>query len=197
MTVGKVNSGTNVTCDNCHQRGHAWRHCPKMSEQDKIAFAAKKGINYKGAPKGGGKGQGGKWGGNGGKAWDYGKGIGNQWGKGWQLSGNKSYGKGFGKKGLNEMGGNGWDSDDVWGPERDPSATAGPALGAHAHIPVPVLWNPIPYAEQIQRLPRDGRRQGELGPSDSKMHNQFPLMRESSRVMGERANEVPAGGQKK
>ena len=41
------------------------------------------------------------------KGWDYGKGFGNQWGKGWQFSGNRSYGKGFGKKGLNEMGGNG------------------------------------------------------------------------------------------
>ena len=33
-----------------------------------MAFTAKKGINYKGAPKGTEKDQGGKWGGNGGKA---------------------------------------------------------------------------------------------------------------------------------
>ena len=86
----------------------------RLSEQDKVAFAAKKGVNYTGTTKGGGKDQGGKWSGTGGKGWDYGKGFGNQWGKGWQSSGNRSYGKGFGKKGLNEMGGNGWDSDDVW-----------------------------------------------------------------------------------
>ena len=133
-----------------------------MSEQDKIAFAAEKEVKYKGAPKGGGKDQGGKWGGNGGKAWDCGKGLGNQRGKGWQFSGNRSYGKGFGKKRLNEMGGNGWDSDDVWDLNGVHLQTAGPAVGAQAHLPVPVLWNPIPYAEQIQRVPRDGRRRREL-----------------------------------
>ena len=33
------------------------------------------------ATKGGGKDQGGKWSGTGGKGWDYGKGFGNQWGQ--------------------------------------------------------------------------------------------------------------------
>ena len=46
-----------------------------MSEQDKIAFAARKRVNFKGAPKGGGEDQGGKWGG---KGWESGKGFGNQ-----------------------------------------------------------------------------------------------------------------------
>ena len=63
--------------------------------------------------------------------------------------------KGFGKKGLNEMGGNGWDSDDVWGLNGILLLTSGPALaqkdnqmechaGAQANLPVPVHWNPIP-----------------------------------------------------
>ena len=87
--MGKSGRYFNGTYDNCHQHGHAWRYCPKMSEQDKIAFAAKKGVNYKGGSKGGGEDQGGK-----------------RSGKGWDC------GKGFGKKGLNEMGGNGWDLGD-------------------------------------------------------------------------------------
>ena len=58
--LGKGGQYFNGTCDNCHQDGHAWRHCPKMSEQDKIAFAAKKEVNYTGATKGSGKDQGGK-----------------------------------------------------------------------------------------------------------------------------------------
>ena len=58
--------------------------------------------------------------------WDYGKGFGDQWSKGWQVSGNRSYGNGFGKKGLNEMGGNGWDSDDVWDLNGIHLLTAGP-----------------------------------------------------------------------
>ena len=74
---------------------HAWRRCPKMSEQDKFS-------------------------------WDCGKGFGNQLGKGWQFSGDRLYGKGFGKKGLNEMGGNGWDVDDVWDLNEIHLLTAGP-----------------------------------------------------------------------
>ena len=191
----------NGTCGNCHQHGHAWRHCPKMSEQDKIAFAAKKGVNYKGASMGGGKDQGGKSGGNGGKGWDFGKGFGNQWGKGWQVSGNRSYGKGFGKKGLNEMGGNGWDSDDVCDLNGIHLLTAGatPALkdnqmechaGAQVNLPVAVHWNPIPTQNRFsvfQETEGDGKN-WEL--SDRKMQNQFPLMCESIRVLGERAYDV-------
>ena len=71
--MGKGGRHFNGKCDDGHQHGHAWRHCPKMSEQDEIAFAAKKEVNYKAATKGGGKDQGGKWGGNGGKGWDYGR----------------------------------------------------------------------------------------------------------------------------
>ena len=74
----KAAGTTNWTCDHCHQHGHAWRFCPEMSEQDKIAFAAKNGVNYKEAPKGGGEDQGGKWRGNGFKGWGHGKGFGNQ-----------------------------------------------------------------------------------------------------------------------
>ena len=199
--MGKGGRYFNGTCDNCHQHGHAWRHCPKMSEQDKIAFAAKKGVNYKGATKGGGKDQGGKWGGNGGKGWDYGKGFGNQWSKGWQLSGNRSYGKGFGKKGLNEMGGSGWDLDDVWDLNGIHLLTAGATsaqkdnqmdchAGAQVNLPVAVHWNPIPTQNRLvvfQETEGDGKN---LEPSDSKMQNQFPLMRESIRVLGERANDV-------
>ena len=199
--LGKGGRYFNGTCDNFHQHGHAWRHCPKMSEQEKVAFAAKKGVNYTGATKGGGKDQGGKWSGTGGKGWDYGKGFGNQWGKGWQSSGNRSYGKGFGKKGLNEMGGNGWDSDDVWDLNGIHLLTAGATLaqkdivmechaGAQANLPVAVNWNPIPTQNRFsvfQETEGDGEN---LEPSDSKMQNQFPLMRESIRVLGERANEA-------
>ena len=154
-------------------------------------------VNYKGATNGGGKDQGGKWGGNGGKGWDYGKGFGNQWGKGWQLSGNRSYGKGFGKKGLNEMGGNGWDSDDVWDLNRIHLLTAGATsaqkddqmechAGAQVNLPVAVHWNPIPTQNRFivfQETEGDGKN---LVPSDSKIENQFPLIR----VLGERANDV-------
>ena len=49
--LGKGGRYFNGTCDNCHQHGHAWRYCPKMSEQDKIAFAAKKGVNYTELPR--------------------------------------------------------------------------------------------------------------------------------------------------
>ena len=136
---------------------HAWRHSPKISEQDKMAFTAKERDQLQGSSQGGGKDQGGKWVGNGGKAGDCGKGLGNQWGKVWQFSGNRSYGKGFGKKGLNDMGGNGWDSDDVWDLNGNHLQTAGPALEC------------------------DGEN---LEPCDSKMHNLFPLMRESVRVLG-------------
>ena len=199
--LGKGGRYFNGTCDNCHQHGHAWRHCPKMSEQDKIAFAAKKGVNNTGATKGGGKYQGGKWGGTGGKGWDYGKGFGNQWGKGWQSSGNRSYGKGFGKKDLNEMGGNGWDLDDVWDLNGIHLLTAGATLAqkdnemefhadAQVNLPVAVNWNPIPTQNRFsvfQETEGDGEN---LEPSDSKMQNQVPLMRESIRVLGERANEA-------
>ena len=112
-------------------------------------------VNNTGATKGGGKDQGGKWGGTGGKGWDYGEGFGNQWGKGWQSSGNRSFGKGFGKKGLNEMGGNGWDLDDVWFLNGIHLLTAGATLaqkdnemechaGAQVNLPVADNWNPIP-----------------------------------------------------
>ena len=127
-------------------------------------------------------------GGNGGKAWDYGNGLGNQWGKSGS-SWNKSYGKGFGKKGLNEMGGNGCDSDDVRDLNGIHLLTAGPALGAQAHLPVPVLWNPIPYAEQIQRVAGDGRRRGDLGAQRQQMHNQCSVIRESIRGEGPRGIE--------
>ena len=160
---------------NCHQHGHAWRHCPKMSEQDMIAFAAKKGVNYKGAPKGGGKDQDAKWSVNGGKGWDYGKGLGNQWGKGWQFSGNRPHGEGLRKKGLNEIGSNGWGSDDVWDMDRFHLLTARPAL-AQKHNQTDCLscgrsgeppgGRPLETdsdAEQNQRVPGDGRGRGELG----------------------------------
>ena len=128
-----------------------------------MAFTAKKGINYKGAPKGAEKIKVANGAAMAARPGDYGKGLGNQWGKVWQFSGNRSYGKGFGKKGLNDMGGNGWDSDDVWDLNGNHLQTAGPAVGAQAHLPVPVLWNPIPYAEQIQRVAGDGMRRRELG----------------------------------
>ena len=41
----------NGSCDNEHQLGHAWRHCVEMSDQDKIAFAAKKGDQLQGSPR--------------------------------------------------------------------------------------------------------------------------------------------------
>ena len=164
----------NGTCHNCHQHGHAWRHCPEMSEQDKIAVAAKKGVNYKGATKGGSTDQGGK-----GAALVAGAGTTervsqNQWGKGWQLSGNRSYGKGFGKKGLNEMGGNGWDSDDVRDLNGIPSAgrrshfgsegrSDGMSCGRSGESPRVRPLEPDSFAEQVHRVPGDGRRREELG----------------------------------
>ena len=119
----------------------------------------------------------------------------------WQSSGNRSYGKGFGKKGLNEMGGNGWDLDDVWDLNGIHLLTTGATLaqkdnemechaGAQVNLPVAVNWNPIPTQKRFsvfQETEGDGEN---LEPSDSKMQNQFPLMRESIRVLGERANEA-------
>ena len=49
------------------------------------------------------------------------------------------------------MGGNGWDSDDMWDLNGIHLQTAELALGAQAHLPVPILCNPI------QRVPGDGR----------------------------------------
>ena len=200
--MGKGGRYFNGTCDNCHQHGHAWRYCPKMSEQDKIALAAKKGVNYKGAPKGGGKDQGGKWGGNGGKGWDYGKGFGNQqWGKGWQFGGNRPYGKGFGKKGLNEMGGNGWDSGDVWDLNGIHLLTTGPRVIPHdnqmesqasvqAKPTVPVQWRPISTHNSFSALQEAECDEDNFEPDESMMHNQFPSMLESIRALGERTSDV-------
>ena len=51
-----------------------------------------------------------------------------------------------------------------------------------------VNWNPIPTQNRF-RVFQESEGDGEnLEPSDSKMQNQFPLMRESIRVLGERAN---------
>ena len=107
----------------------------------------------------------------------------------------------YGKKGLNEMGGNGWDSDDVWDWKRIHLLTAGPALaqkdnqmechsGALANPMVLVHWNLIPTQNRFsafQETEGDGEN---LEPSDSKMHNKFLLIRESMRMLGERVNEV-------
>ena len=112
------------TCDDYTSMVTFVRDCPKMSEQDKTAFAAQKGVNYKGAPNGG------NWGGNGGQGWDCAEGFGR----------NRSYGKGFGKKVWHEMGGNGWDS-----------ATCGTLTASICRLG-PRL--PDPHAEQIQRVPR-------------------------------------------
>ena len=108
---------------------------------------------------------------NGAATADYGKGFGNQWSKGWQLSGNRSYGKGSGKKGLNEMGGNGWDSDDVWDLNGIHLLTAGATsaqkdnqmdchAGAQVNLPVAVHWNPIPTQNRLvvfQETEGDGK----------------------------------------
>ena len=62
--------------------------------------------------------------------------------------------------------------------------------GAQANLPVAVFWNPIPtqnWFSVFQETEGDGEN---LEPSDSKMQNQFPLMRESIRVLGERTDEA-------
>ena len=51
MSDGKRRPVLQWTCDNCHQHDHAWRHCPEMSEQDKIAFVAQIGINAREPPR--------------------------------------------------------------------------------------------------------------------------------------------------
>ena len=99
------------------------------------------------------------------------------------------------------MGGNGWDSDDVWDLNGIHLLTAEATVaqkdnqmechaGAQANLPVAVNWNPIPTTNRFsvfQETEGDGEN---LEPGDSKMQSQFPLMRESIRVLGERANEV-------
>ena len=103
-----------------------------------------------------------KWSGNGGKGWDHGKGFGNQSRKCWQLSGNGSYGKGFRKKDLNEMG---VGLGRRVGHKRDPSADRRARFhtqmechaGAQANLLVGRPLEPDPSAEQVQRVPGDGR----------------------------------------
>ena len=118
---GKGGWPINGNCDNCGQFGHAWRHCPKMDEAAKAAFAQKKGQVYKGNQKGfqqkgvvGGKSGSmkGNFGHPGyGKA---GKGNGKEGGssKGWNSWAPTPYGKGWSRKGgLNECG---VSEEDVW-----------------------------------------------------------------------------------
>ena len=79
------------------------------------------------------------------------------------------YGKDFGRKGLNEMGGNDWDSGDVWDLNGIHLLTAEPTVaqkdkqmechaGAQgkAHGTPPL--GPDPHAEHIQRVPGEGSR---------------------------------------
>ena len=69
---------------------------------------------------------------------------------------------------------NGWDSDDVWDLNGIHLLTAGATLaqkdnemechaGAQVKAPSGRQLESDFYAEQVQRVPRDGRRRGELG----------------------------------
>lgn len=106
---GKGGWPINGNCDSCGQFGHAWRHCPKLDESGKHAFAAKKGVPYKGSSRTGHKGGGKDFGGKNnyyGKGRDYPRYPVRQW---------TPWGKGgFGGKGkgLNEVGE--WGAPDVW-----------------------------------------------------------------------------------
>ena len=73
--MGKGCRYFNGTCDSYHQHGHPSRYCLGLSEQDKMAFTARKPLNFKGHPMCGGKDQRGKWSG---KGWESGNGFGNQ-----------------------------------------------------------------------------------------------------------------------
>ena len=74
------------------------------------------------------------------------------------------------------MGGNGWDSDDVWDLNGIHVLTAGATLaqkdnemechaGAQANLPVAVNWNPIPTQNRFSVFQET--------PSDSNLQNQF------------------------
>ena len=72
------------------------------------------------------------------------------------------------------MGGNGWDSDDVWDLNGIHLLTAGATLAQQdnemecscrrsGEPPSGRQLESDSFAEQVQRVPRDGRRRGELG----------------------------------
>ena len=85
------------------------------------------------------------------------------------------------KKGLNEMGGNCWDSDDVWdlnGIHLGPHWLTGTIrchAGSQANCPVVRPSEPDPHAEQIQCVPGDGRGRGEFGAHRQLNANPVPF----------------------
>ena len=61
---------------------------------------------------------------------------------------------------------------------------------AQAKPTVSVHWNPILMQNRFSAFQDTEGDEENFEPSDSKMHNRFPLMRESIRVLGGRTDEV-------
>ena len=131
-----------------------------MSEQDKIAFAAKKGVNYKELPREAVKNQGDKW------QWRQGLGL----RKGFRQSVGQRW-KGLREEGLERDGRQRLELGRRVGLERDPSAhrrARSEGLSGGMSCPGAFHWNPIPAQNRFSVFRRRTGNGENLEPSGSK-----------------------------